>query len=183
MNISIDQEIFALRSVYNIKYAGRKLSAKRRWFSFLGIIDIFEGEQLLGSTKRHFGIFRANYSIWIKGEYYKFTSKTYWKPSYECTSEDKNEHYTVIGHRGLSHSIFDNDSQIGAIKKNRISIGSGDEYKLAIDEDSNHFLMIAITLVLDNFLSNDSGSGTINIDLGNITGELKPFDQSWKPKR
>jgi uncharacterized protein YxjI len=182
MNLKIEQEIFALRAVYNIKYGANRLIAKRRWFSFLGIFDIYKNEELVGSIKRHFGIFKANYSIRVEGSHYKFISKTYWKPSYQCISNDGMEIYTIIGHKGLTHSIFRNDDQIGSITKSRLSIGSGDEYNLIADNDSNHLLMVAITLVLDSFLSSNSGSNTINIDLGNFTGELQPFDKNWKPK-
>ena len=180
MNISIQQEIFTLRTVYQINCAGRKLNAKRRWFSFLGIIDIYDGKKLVGSIKRNFGFFRANYRVWVEGKYYKFLSKTLWKPSYECIGE--KERYTVIAHKGLKHSIFDDENQIGVIDKNRIVVGAGDEYKMKVNQKSNHILMVSIALVLDNFRGGDSNSHTISIDIGNIMGELKPFDQSWKPE-
>lgn len=180
MNILIQQEIFTLRAVYQINFSGRKLVAKRQWFSFLGIIDIYEEEKLIARIKRNFGFFRANYHLRIKDKYYQFISKTILKPSYECVGDEKR--YIIIAHKGLKYSIFDHEKQIGVIEKNRIVVGSGDEYKVIVDKKSNPILMISIALIIDNFRGGNNNTHAISIDVGNIMGELKPFNQSWKPE-
>lgn len=180
MKITIIQQALTLGATYNISYAGRKLIAKRRWFSFLSIIDLYDKEEVIVSIKRKFSLIRAKYFIWTKHNQFLFYSKTLWKPTYECIGQD--EQYEIITHRGVKHSIFHNNSQIGAITKSIITFGRHGGYEILVNKKSNHYIIIAIALILDNHLNEDSCLSFINIDFGNIGSETKSFNNDWKPQ-
>jgi len=73
-------------------------------------------------------------------------------------------------HKGLRYSIFDGDSQIAAFTKNRVVIGSGNEYDIQMNDDADLPLVISMVLTV-NTAENDSDKATVTVDLGNIGPE------------
>jgi hypothetical protein len=73
-----------------------------------------------------------------------------------------------------------NKTQVAAFSKNAVTIGSGDQYEIRVNDDANLMVVICIVLAID--LSENEGNNTsITYHFGNIGREDRPFDKTWEP--
>ena len=80
----------------------------------------------------------------------------------------------------MKFSIFKGDTQVAAVTKNRIAIGSGNEYQVQISSDADPLIVTAMILAF-NSSKEDDKKGALSVDVGYMGLEAKPFDSSWQP--
>jgi hypothetical protein len=81
----------------------------------------------------------------------------------------------------LQYSIFRNDRQVAAFKKNRVVFLKGNRYELSMDHDADQVLILCLVLTLSSSEQDDSEDATFTINFGNLLEE-RPFDSSWQPR-
>ena len=72
------------------------------------------------------------------------------------------------------------NASTAAFTKNKIAIGKGNHYDIQMDDDANLVIVLCLVLTIDCSENSDNSPG-VNVDLGNIGPEEKPFDRSWEP--
>ena len=94
--------------------------------------------------------------------------------------EGNEERFRLFEHKGLNYSIFQDNRQVAAFTKNRISIGKGNSYDVRVDRNANVLVLICTVLTV-NTAEQDDNTATVTFDFGNIGPEERPFDESWEP--
>ncbi len=181
MQILIQQDRSSLRPAYRIDLPRAHFVAEsERFLSHAKIVVKDSETNIIASIKRKFTFFKINYDINIGFKKYKLLTKTFCKPTYLCSGDLAR--YEIIEHNKLKYSIFQGRAQIGAFVKKRVSIGAADIYELFADNDADHLLFVCIVLALDNATNDGTYSASVTVDYGRLFGELKPFDENWRPK-
>ena len=180
MNVTIRERKFSLRSEYDIEAPDCSYCARKKLFSLLPRLELFtERHHLLARIMGRWSLFRTRYDfVFTEGNAYRFWREKVWKGVFAC--ENNEEKFKMYTHKGLNYSIFHNDLQIAAFRKNRIVIGKGNEYDVRVDRDANLPVVICMVLVL-NTEEDDDEHETVTVDFGNIGPEEIPFDESWQP--
>lgn len=182
MEIRINQASFSFTDKYNI-YAGAELqyTAASVFFSWPKRINLYEAGSSIPKLilQKNFSLSDSSFDLTKdSGEILEFRSQSFWKAHYSCPSGD--DLYEIFGHKGRKYSVFKNDLQIAWWDKNAISFGTGDKFVITTNKESDHALIIAFCLVIDE--RRDSDSAAVTIDIGNIGPEERKFDSSWRPK-
>jgi uncharacterized protein YxjI len=180
MNIAVKQRVFIFGSEYDIAAPGCIYSAKKKSFFRRDKIRLFAPRsRLLATIGGHF-FFRPKYDINLAdGNVYHLWCEKFWKGVFVC--ENSVESFRLYQHKRLNYSIFQNDSQIAAFKKNRVKIGGTDHYEIRMNDGANLVIIICMALVMDCGEIEDESAGTVTIDLGSLGPEERPFDASWEP--
>jgi hypothetical protein len=180
MIITIQEREFSWSSEYEIETPACIYLAQKKFFSMSGYIKLFAPRDRQEATIiRFFSVFRPQYEFDLAdGSVYRFRCEKAWKGVYTCKSA--NELFLLYRHKGLNFSIFQNDVQIAAFTKNKITVGGGNQYEIRLNDDANHLLIICMTLVMDSSGFNDD-SATLTYDFGNVGPEERLFDSSWEP--
>ncbi|CAA0190096.1 hypothetical protein [Tenacibaculum maritimum] len=100
------------------------------------------------------------------------------KNYYECIY--KKDEYRIICHRGHNTSIFKNGEQIAYYSKKSSAVFSAPEIQLISNSDINFHLIFSFILSLE--ISYQDKNEAITLDLGNVGGEFKPFNEKWTPR-
>jgi hypothetical protein len=95
-------------------------------------------------------------------------------------AEGNGEAYRLYRHRGVKFSIFKGDTQVAAITKNRVTIGSGNEYQVQISSEADPLVVTSMVLAF-NSSKEDDKKGALSVDVGYMGMEEKHFDTSWQP--
>ena len=180
MNVTVRERKFSLRSEYDIEAPGCTYHARKKIFSLMPRLQVFdEDDRSVARISGRWSLFRARYDFALSnGNTYRFWREKLWKGVFAC--ENNDEKFRMYTHKGLNYSIFQNDHQIAAFRKNRLVIGKGNEYDLRINADANLLAVICMVLTL-NTQEDDNHRETVTIDFGKIGLEEKPFDESWQP--
>ena len=179
MDVTVQERKFALRSEYDISASGNTYFAQKAFFSFLAKISLMsEDDRLLATMKSRFSL-RAKYDFeFSDGRIYLYRCEKFWKSVFVCQGNGLT--LRLYEHKGLRWSIFQDDRQIAAFTKNRVTVGKGNQYDIRMDADADVILIICMVLTV-NTSENDDNDTTITVDFGNIGPEDRPFDESWDP--
>jgi len=181
MFLSIKERIISLRSTYDIVSPdGKTYTAEKKIFSLFPNLKILDagGQQVL-NLKGGFALFSQKYDfIFADGRTYHYKTEQRLKPVYKA--EGNGETYRLYRHRGVKFSVFNGDKQIAAITKNRLTIGSGNEYQVQINSDADPLIVTALILAF-NSSKEDDKKGAVSVDVGYMGMEEKHFDTSWQP--
>lgn len=181
MEILIEQEKTSVRPVYNIRLHGAHFIARARRFFILDEILVSDKHaNIVAKINKKASLFKVKYIINIDFKVYRLFTKTFWKPSYSCVGD--STYYEIIEHNKLKYSIFRDKTQIGAFFKSQIVAGAGDKYRILLDNDANYQLIVCMVIALDNARSDEKDEASVTVDFGILAGELKPFDELWRPK-
>lgn len=101
--------------------------------------------------------------------------RSFRKPLFECKYNSID--YSIIPHKGLKTSIFTKENQVAYFQKSKTNIAFKDYIKIIADNDADTILLALIVLAISGDFENNHSS--INMNIGNIGGELKPFDVNW----
>ena len=182
VKINIRQHKISIGSQYEILVEqNEKYYAETDLFS-RKIIHLYLKKDLIKRITifKSFYFFTPDYKIELpNGNRIKFQTLSHWQTYFKCVLE--NDIYEVYRHRKRKISIYKNGLQIGACKKNNVTIFAGDNYELILDRDTEVELLISFLLILDNMTSKNRGN-IITLDIGLIFKEFKKFDANWKPK-
>jgi uncharacterized protein YxjI len=181
MDVTLQERKFSLFTEYDVTTPGAALYAKKQAISLLNKLELQTSDgQLLARVQAEFSLLRSKYDFdLLDGRVFHFQCDKLWTSVYSCKYGD--DVYTLYGHKGLNHSIFQEDRQIAAYSKNRVSVGKGNQYEIRMDSDADLKLILCMVLALSMSDDNDDQQ-TINIDFGNLGPEARPFDESWEPR-
>ena len=181
MDLSIKERIISLRSTYDVVAPdGAAYTAEKKIFSLFPNLKVVDGSgQIVVNLKGGFALFSQKYDfVFSDGRTYHYKTEHRIKPVY--LAEGNGEAYRLYRHRGVKFSVFKGDTQIAAITKNRIAIGSGNEYQVRINSDADPLIVTAMVLAF-NSSKEDDKKGALTVDVGYMGLEAKPFDSSWQP--
>lgn len=156
-------------------------SARKAIFSLYDKIDLKSQDGSIAARIRgHFSPLRERHDFLLSdGRSFVFRCEKSWKGVYSCVSE--NMSLTLYQHRGLKYSIFQNDTQIAAITKNRVVLGKGNEYAVSMNSDADIVVIACIVLTINATQDDDNDAG-VTIDFGNVGPQERKFDESWEPR-
>jgi len=181
MDLSIKERIISLRSTYDIVApGGATYTAEKKIFSLFPNLKVVDSAgQIAANLKGGFALFSQKYDfVFADGRTYHYKTESRIKPVY--LAEGNGEQYRLYRHRGVKFSIYKGDTQVAAITKNRIAIGSGNEYQVQISSDADPLVVAAMMLAF-NSSKEDDKKGAVSVDVGYMGLEAKPFDSSWQP--
>jgi uncharacterized protein YxjI len=181
VDVTIQERKFSLFTEYDITTPAAALYAKKQAIALLNKLELRTGVgQVLARVQAEFSLLRNKYDFdLLDGTVFHFQCDKLWTSVYSCMYG--GDVYTLYEHRGLKRSIFREETQIAAYSKNRISFGKGNEYAIRMDSDADLKLILCMVLALGMSEDNDDQQ-TVNIDIGNLGPEGRPFDTSWEPK-
>jgi uncharacterized protein YxjI len=180
MYIAIQQNISSPPSQYEIETPGGICSARKKFFSWNDKLQITAPHRaIVARITGKFSCFRSRYSFELSdGSVYRFWGEKIWKGVLVC--EGCKERIRLYQHKGLNYSLLQNKTQVAAFSKNAVTIGSGDQYEIRVNDDANLIVVICIVLAID--LSENEGNNTsITYHFGNIGPEDRLFDKTWEP--
>jgi len=181
MDLSIKERIISLRSTYDVVAPdGAAYTAEKKIFSLFPNLKVVDGSgQIVVNLKGGFALFSQKYDfVFSDGRTYHYKTEHRIKPVY--LAEGNGEAYRLYRHRGVKFSVFKGDTQIAAVTKNRIAIGSGNEYQVRINSDADPLIVTAMVLAF-NSSKEDDKKGALTVDVGYMGLEAKPFESSWQP--
>jgi uncharacterized protein YxjI len=163
MDLSIKERMISLRSTYDIVAPTGSYKAERKIFSLFPNLKILDaaGQQAV-NLKGGFALFSQKYDfVFADGRTYHYKTESRIKPVY--IAEGNGESYRLYRHRGVNFSVFKGDTQVAAITKNRLTIGSGNEYTVRISSDADPLVVTSMILAF-NSSKEDDKKGAINVD-------------------
>jgi uncharacterized protein YxjI len=180
MYITIQQNISSPPSQYEIETPGCIYSARKKFFSWNDKLQITAPHgAIVARITGKFSWFRSKYSFELSdGSVYRFCGEKIWKGVFVCEGSEVS--FRLYQHKGLNYSIFQNKTQVAAFSKNAVTIGSGDQYEIRVNDDANLMVVICIVLAID-LSENEANNTSIAYDFGNIGPEDRPFDKTWEP--
>lgn len=151
------------------------------------LLQVYNSEDKLIATIR-----QTNYK-WLQGN---------WKMEYEISILEKKESYHVnnikfakrhwiaklngkqifeyFGHNGHKKYIYKNDKQVALIDKEYFHLFNRDTIYIDLNNDENPLFILTYTLLFE--LNVDNDSSTFNFDFGDFGGQVKKYDETWRPK-
>jgi uncharacterized protein YxjI len=181
MNITIKERKFSFTSEYDIEVPGGRYYARKAYFSLTDKLKLQnESGRLLARIRGFISPFRHRHEVYLAdGRVYRFQCEKIWRRVFTC--EGNQDFYRLYEHKGLQYSIFRNDRQVAAFKKNRVVFLKGNRYELSMDHDADQVLILCLVLTLSSSEQDDSEDATFTINFGNLLEE-RPFDSSWQPR-
>jgi uncharacterized protein YxjI len=181
VDVTIQEPKFSFRSEYDISAAGSNCYAWKAFFSFRDKLQIqAEDGRVLARIRGHFSFIRMKHDFeFSDGRIYRFRCEKFWRGVFRC--EGNQECFRLYQHKGLRYSIFQDERQIAAFSKNRVTIGKGNRYDIQMDADADLVVLLCLVLTV-NTAENADNKATVTVDLGNIGPEDRPFDESWQPR-
>ena len=83
----------------------------------------------LAKIRSKFSLFRPQYVFeFADGRIYEFRCDKLWNGVFICTGNEGE--LVLYEHKGLQWSIFQDERQIAAFTKNRITFGNGNKYNI-----------------------------------------------------
>jgi hypothetical protein len=181
MDVSITEHTFSLRSTYDISAPGVDLAAKRAFFAIPSEIELTSrNDEVVATIYGHMSLMTHYTFEFADGRSYDFHTEKFWKGVYACSREGE-ETYTYYQHHGLRASIFQQDRQIAALRKNAFVIGDGNEYDICMNHDADVVVIACMVLAMNTADNDDKQDSTFNIDFGSIGPQDRAFDDAWVP--
>jgi len=182
MNATIQERKFSLRSEYDITSPTETWFAQKAILSLLANLEIRnQSDRVLATIHGNFSIFRANYDFALTdGRNFHYACEKIWKGVYSCIGASGSYH--LFRHKGVRFSIFEDDTQIAAITRNKLIVGAGHEYDIQMNTTADFLVISCMILALNT--EQDSGNddnNTVTYDFGNIGPEDRKFDELWQP--
>ena len=91
------------------------------------------------------------------------------------------EPYRLYEHKGLKWSIFQDDRQIAAFRRNRVKIGGYDRYEVRMNDDGDLLVVLSMVITTDDSGEAQEARTILIIEWGNPGWEARPFDEKWVP--
>jgi uncharacterized protein YxjI len=181
MDVTINERAMSLFTEYDVSAPGRMLYARKEVFALFHTIDVKdEAQQLIAKLQGQFSVLRNRYEFdFTDGRVCHFECVDRLRSVYECRCGE--DLWTLYEHRGLRRSIFKGDRQIAAYAKNRVSIGSGNQYAVEMDSDADLSVVVSMVLALSVAEDNEEKS-TVNVDFGKLGPQGKECDEAWVPR-
>lgn len=88
--------------------------------------------------------------------------------------------YDFYFHFGHKKSLFKDNQQVAKYDKGAVHMWANDSAFIVANNDESKLLLLALFLTFD---MGQSMNGDVNVDLGNLTGGVKEFDNNWYPTK
>ncbi|MEL6835771.1 MAG: hypothetical protein AAFP77_22420 [Bacteroidota bacterium] len=180
MNITIQQKAGLSTQEYVIAVNGKAhYFAFEAYRNFHTHIDILSAKGIKPAVrieiKRHKSLLNEKFTIRIaEDKVLRFEGASFWYHDYAIF--DSEVRYEIIGHRGLSASIFRKSEQIGQLTKlNIISVLGKGRYQLQANENADLQMLLALALIWDHLYGNRV------VDIGQLF-QSRAANREWKPK-
>jgi len=184
MRIDINQKKIAIGDKYAVFIDGQHAyKASNELFRLLSVINLFKDAETTArlTISKQWFFFKPKYTISLQNQgVVEFRADSWWEMHYRCHCSP--DMYDIYGHRGRKFSVYRNNRQVAWWEKNAVSWFEGDNYVITADNDCHVELIIAFCLIIDNHKSKRHGDNAVSYDIGNIGGQVKPFDPYWQPK-
>jgi uncharacterized protein YxjI len=184
VDVTIQERHFSLRSEYDITAPeDPKITyfAQKALLSLLAKLELrtLSGE-IVATIHGNFSIL-ADYDIDLAdGRHFHYGCEKFFKDVYSCVGDATTYH--LFEHRGVRYSIFQDNTQVAAITRNRMVIGAGHEYDIRMNRDADVLVIVCMILALNtNASDDDNNNSTITYDFGKIGPEDRAFDENWQP--
>ena len=181
MNVLLEEKAIAMRPTYNITSPTGNLKAVKGWMPFPVKLEVTttEGAPVANIKGQFLSFFKPKFDIsFPDGRTYLFALEKIMSQVYSCKSKD--EEYKLITHKGVRFSIFKGDTQVAWFNKNRMSFGTGNVYNITANSDAD-IALISSMILARNTSKEDGKKSMVNIEVGHIGPEDRPFDESWQP--
>lgn len=157
--------------------------ATYEFFKLRPTLTLYENTH--GSTilqiKKPFSWFKEKYVVrFPNGKVIEYKSLDWWKIRDQFVFG--SDIFDIYGHRERKYSIFKNGVQIAWWDKNKVVQNGVNEYTMIADNDSSYDLLIAFCLITNMSQGMSDSTVSTTYDMGNVGGEVQPFNVSWKPK-
>jgi uncharacterized protein YxjI len=181
MDLTIQERKFSFRSTYEMDGPAGAWLARRDFFAFPARIRITSSADApVATLQGRLSFFRSRFDFqFADGRNYRFGCEKRWKQVYTCAGD--RDSYQLLRHRGLRASVFQEDRQIAAIVKNRVVLGNGNRYDIRMNHDAEPLVIAAMVLAVNTAEREDEKRDAVTFDLGNIGGQERPWDDSWRP--
>jgi len=181
MNATIKERKFSLRSEYDITSPTAVYFAQKAILSLLASLEIrTQNDRVVATIHGNFSISHASYDFALAdGRNFHYQCEKVWKGVYSCQGPSGNYH--LFQHKGVRYSIFKDDTQIAAITRNKLVLGTGHEYDIQMNADADLIILSCMILALNTESSSDDGQNSVTYEFGNIGPEDRKFDESWQP--
>jgi uncharacterized protein YxjI len=181
MDVTIQERMMSLFTEYDISAPGRTLYARKEVFALFHTVDVKdEAQQSIAKLQGQFSVLRNRYEFdFTDGRVCHFECVDRLRNVYECRCGE--DVLSLYEHRGLRRSIFKGDRQIAAYAKNRVSVGSGNQYVVQMDSDADVLLIVSMVLALSVAEDNEKESA-VNFDIGNLGPQGRACDEAWVPR-
>jgi uncharacterized protein YxjI len=180
VNVTIQEHKFSLRSEYDIAAPTAAYTAQKALLSFLASLEVrtLTGE-VAATIHGNFSIF-ADYNIDLAdGRHFHYGCEKVIKGVYSCVGDTTTYH--LFEHHGLRYSIFQDDTQVAAVTRNSLILGSGHEYYIEMNHDADVLVIACMILALNTNSSDNDNRGGVTWDIGKIGPEDRRFDENWEP--
>jgi uncharacterized protein YxjI len=180
LHATIKEHKFSLRSEYDIASHSQTYVAEKAFMSLLAKLEIrTQNGTVVATIHGNFSLFYANYDFaFTDGRNFHYECEKLWKGTYSCIGASGSYH--LFRHKGVRFSIFKDDTQIAAITRNQLIVGTGHEYEILMNADADLVVISCMILAL-NTSDDSSDHNTFTYDFGNIGPEDRKFDESWQP--
>lgn len=181
MYATIKEHKFSLRCEYDIASPAESYVAVKALLSLLAKLEVRNSnEKVVATIHGNFSLFYSNYDFVLSdGRNFHYACEKFWKGVYSCIGP--NASYHLFQHKGVRFSIFQDDTQIAAITRNKFIIGAGHEYEIQMNADADLLVVSCMLLALNTSEDDSSNQNTYTYDFGNIGPEDRKFDESWQP--
>ena len=88
---------------------------------------------------------------------------------------DKYDYYFHYGHK---KSLFKNGNQVAKCDKGKVHFWNTDSGFIIANNDENSLLLLSLFIMVD---MGDSMDGDVNVDLGNLPGGVREYNNYWQP--
>ncbi len=182
MNVSIHEHSFSLASTYDIATPKGDYKARKKIFSFTDNIELTtSGGAPVAQIEGEISPLRHKHTFVLHdGRTYQFECEKLLKQVFTC--EGNGETYRLYSHRGLNYSIFKEDRQIAAFTKNRLVLGSGNEYEIRVDSDADVVVLVCMILTYNSSEEDSKDDSAVTLDIGHLGPQDRKFDEAWEPR-
>jgi uncharacterized protein YxjI len=178
---TIKEHKFSLRCEYDIESPTQTYVAQKALLSLLAKLDIrTPSDKVVATIHGNFSLFYANYDFTLAdGRNFHYACEKLWKGVYSCIGASTSYH--LFQHKGVRFSIFEDNTQIAAITRNKFIIGAGHEYEILMNGNADLLVISCMLLALNTSDDDTSDQNSFTYDFGNIGPEDRKFDETWQP--
>ena len=155
---------------YDITSPSITLHAEKKILSLRAHITVqgpYETEVAVIDAEGYLG---KKYSIWFPdGRAYHYHREKFWTGVDIC--EGEGGPYHLYAHVGVRYSIFQQETQVAAVVRQRWAIGNGNRYDLQVEPRADVALLACMVLCFNTKRGDDNGA-SVTYDFGRLDRKI-----------
>lgn len=184
MNISVEYSGSKINAFINNEPYFQGTLKKKIWKDTWVLFDNSKKELASYVMNSKFFVYDFNMTVSITSDTTQVLTLNYKNKKPHFSFEHSASNYLIVFHSGNRVSFFKDKRQFALMKKKSISVWSGQEFAIRMDDDANIalFIIVVCAVIITRYNEPD-GDSDLTIDLGSfLIKELQPFDETWQPK-